>query len=228
MDSLAQYQQIIDGGGRDAQAMALLEDILGRQRTASRGAQDAIMANARARGLGGSDLEFVNRMIAQQQQATAGSRAAIDAAAMAQARKDQALQQSAQLAGQIRNTDYSQAAERAQAADAIARFNAANRQDVMSRNVGERNEAQRLNLGVSQAINSQNVDQRNRVTEQNAAAPRQRYQDLLGHAGKIANVQAGTADLKSQQDTSQQAATGSFANTLANLFSQYNKQKPGA
>src|SRR5262245_57855537 len=56
LDALAQEGQIVDAGGLDARARADIEDALDRQRTETRGAQGAILANARARGIYGSDL----------------------------------------------------------------------------------------------------------------------------------------------------------------------------
>ena len=182
MGSLAQLQQITSAGGLDAMGKASLEDALATQRTETRGAEGAIMANARARGIGGSDLELVNRLVAQQGAATRGSRAALDTAAIAQQRRDAALAQQAQLAGGIRGQDFSEQSAKANAADAISRFNAANQQAQVNRNVDARNDAQARNLGARQATSDANVGIRNRNREYNAQLPLTLYKIRRGAA----------------------------------------------
>lgn len=224
IDALGGLERTAAAGGLDAMAMAGLEDALGRQRTESRGQQGAIMANARARGIGGSDLEMVNRMIAQQQQATAGSRAALDTAAIGQQRKDQALRDAADLSGNIRGMDYQQAADKAAAADAISRFNAANRQDQTNLNVGARNAAQAVNLGEKQRIADGNINTRNEQSMFNAQQPLNLYQAKLGQAGKLADAQDAKATLGQKQGEQAQAG---FASTFGSIMDAFTKKKAG-
>jgi len=54
----------------------------------------------------------------------------LDVSAQAQSRALQALMQGGQLGGQIRQQDFGEQSEKAQAQDAINRFNTANRQQV--------------------------------------------------------------------------------------------------
>lgn len=212
MESLAELQGIVGAGGMDARGKATLEDALGRQRTESRGDQQAILANTRARGIGGSDIETMSRMLASSDAATRGSRAAVDSAALAQQRRDNAIAQSATLSGNIRGQDWNEAAQRASAADAIGRFNAAQRQGVENLNVGNRNAAQATNLGARQEIADQNVATRNKQTTYNAQLPMTMYDLQRGKAVDEANYQLGQAGAEQQRNKN-------IANTVVSVGS---------
>src|SRR5262245_52755006 len=196
MRSLAELQGISSAGGMDAVSRASFEDVLARQRAESRGDQDAIMANTRARGIYGSDVETVNRLVAASGAATRGSRAAIDTAAIAQQRRDKAIADAANLSGSMRSADLKEQSHRAAGQDAISRFNAAQRQNAELTNVAARNSAQATNLGARQAVSDANVDTRNRQTEYNAQLPLTIYQMRRGQANDVASGYEAEADAK--------------------------------
>ncbi len=54
--------------------------------------------------------------------------------------------QGGQLGGQMRSQDFGEQSSKAQAQDAISRFNAANSQSVQGQNVATKNTAQAANL----------------------------------------------------------------------------------
>lgn len=163
VDAINQYKMIADEGGNDAIAKAGLNEALNTVNTANRGRDEAIMANARARGAGGADLEFVNRLLAQQSGSQAASQAAVTAAAEAQRRKMDALKGSTDTAGALRDQDYRRSAERAQAADLIQKFNAANRQQQANLNTGITNTAMAQNLGEKQRVADSNASAANNL-----------------------------------------------------------------
>lgn len=223
MDSLAELRKIVEAGGLDARAKASLEDALATQRTETRGAREAISANARARGIGGSDLELVNQLIAQQGAATRGSRAAVDAAAAAEARRDAALAQQAQLAGNIRQQDFGEASTRAEADDYIDRWNAANRQSQVNQNVGARNDAQARNLGARQAVLDTNVGLRNQQQMTNRLqTPLDLYKLRTGQAGQLGQIASGQRASDSQRD---QQLLLSGAATIGSLLASDERLK---
>lgn len=189
-DALARLQEIAGAGGLDARARLGLDDALEQQRTETRGQNEAVMANARARGIGGSDLEFLNRMIGQQGAAARGSRAALETAAIGEQRKMDALGQGAALAGTIRGQDFGEASAKASAQDAISRYNAANSQNVAQQNVQARNVAQAQNLGERQRVADTNVGLENQQRTRAANMPLQLYGLQNQRAGQVADTYA--------------------------------------
>lgn len=189
LGTLDELEEIALAGGLDARARASLEEALGAQRTAQRGANDAILANSRARGIGGSGLETVSRLVAGQGAATRGAELATQSAADAEGRRIGALNSAAQLAGGIRNQDYQRSSDRAAANDVISRFNAGNQQNQINRNVGARNEAQAINTRERQRISDQNVDTRNTQERTNRRLPL----DIFG-------LQQGAQDSRNDRD----------------------------
>jgi len=200
LGSLSELEKIGQAGGLDARARATLDDALAAQRTASRGDQGAIIADARQRGIYGSDVETVNRLLAASGAATRGSRAALDSAALAEQRRYAAITDAATLGGNIRQQDFSEASRRADAIDAINRFNAAQRQDVELANVRTRNQAQATNLGARQAVSDANVGIRNEQNTYNSRLPLTVYDLQMGQAQGRADYQRGEAAAEAQRN----------------------------
>lgn len=185
-EALSGYQDIIANKGLDATAQAQLGQIASQEQAQSRGAREAIIQNAQARGMGGSGIELASQM--QAQQASAGQQAQrdMDVAANAQQRALQALQASGQLGGQMQSQQFSQKAQQASAQDAINAFNAQNRQAVGNLNVQNRNTAQTANLANAQNISNQNVATRNQQQQFNRNLGQQQFQNEIARAGGVA------------------------------------------
>jgi hypothetical protein len=158
MRALSELQEISAGGGMNASDRARLAEMqtaVGRQ---ERGSRDAIMQNMRERGIAGSGLELAANLSNQQAAAERASQESLNIEAMAQERAMQALMQSGQLAGSIRGQEFGEQSAKAQAKDAIAKFNAANMQDVRTQNWGAGNAASVRNLDARQQLGNANVD----------------------------------------------------------------------
>lgn len=121
--ALQGYQDIYDQGGltaidrdRIAQTRALEDQYL-------RGEREATMANMNARGMGGSGMELLSQL--QSQQASGMRHAAADSnmEALAQARRDAALDSLFGAGTDIRTQQWDEDAARAEAKDAINRMN---------------------------------------------------------------------------------------------------------
>lgn len=176
------------------------------------------MANARARGIGGSDLETVSRLVANQGAATQGARQAVDVAALREARRDQALAQQAGLASQIRGQDFGESSARASAQDAINRYNTANRQAIQSQNVDRRNEGQRFNLGEAQRISDSNTGIRNQQELYNRALPLDIYDREADKAAMLAGQYNAAAGGKAQAAQTSLAASKQFNQIVKDVF----------
>jgi hypothetical protein len=179
MDALAQLQDITASGGLNATDRSRLNQIANEENTKSRGAREAILQNAQQRGMGGSGLELMAQLQNQQESATRQSNRDTDVAGMAQERALQSLMQQGNMANQISNTSFGQQAQKAEAQDAISKFNAQNQQQVNLANTSARNNAQAVNTANAQAIANQNSNLRNQQAAQKAQLAQQQYENEL-------------------------------------------------
>lgn len=199
-DALGQYQDIADSDGLSATAQASLYRAQRELDSQNKGAQEAIMENARARGLGGSGLEFTNRLLAQQAGATRAAGTAVDTAALAEQNRDAARAAVAQLAGGMRSADFGIASRKAEAQDVINRFNTQTAQDVANRNIATANAAQTANLGEKQRIADSNVDTRNEQQRINKLETPLKLTDLrMRKAGALADAQNAVGQAREQR-----------------------------
>lgn len=91
-------------------------------------ARARVLDSMRARGLGGSGLEVAAQLSGAQQQAQSANRIGSDAVANAQRRALDALSGAGGMASNLRSQSFSEGAQKAQAEDAIAKYNAAARE----------------------------------------------------------------------------------------------------
>jgi hypothetical protein len=235
MAALQGLQDITSGGGMTAMDRQKLNQIATEEATRSRGAREAIMQQAQARGAGGSGMDILAQLQNQQESANRASSRDIDVAAMAQQRALEALQQQGQLAGQIGQQGFQQGAQRAQAQDEISKFNAQNRQQVGMSNVAARNLAQGANLSNQQQIANANVSAANQQAAQRGQVAQQQYENELrrrqGQAGiETTNVGNQFAESQGRANANNQmigaglaAATGLGGAYMASQASQ-NRQ----
>lgn len=111
----------------------------------ARGGTQAALANAQARGVGGSGLEFAMREIASQEGAKRSQDAGLNQAATSARNRVLYNQAYGNEASRVRGDDYR---TKAANADVINRFNQANttrRENVQNRNVDQRNDRQQIN-----------------------------------------------------------------------------------
>lgn len=194
MNALNKLTSIGDAGGRDAQFLADQARLESDVNTNLQGQQGAIQQNLASRGMSGGMSEMVAKNINAQQAANRQAQMGMDAKAQAEQRALSAIMQGGQLGGQIQAQDFGQKAQQAQAADMINKFNAQNRQDVQSRNVGAKNQAQQYNVGNQQGIADKNVGQKNNAQQYNLNLAQQQYDNEMKKRGLVTGAQKGLAD----------------------------------
>jgi hypothetical protein len=167
LQALQSLQQTADAGGLDAQTRADLSREQEQVNAQERGNREAILANQRARGLGGSGVELAAQLANQQGSAQRLNQQGLDTASLGEQRKSQALRDLASIGGNVRGQDFNQASSIAQANDRINQFNTQNK-----------NAAQQANLA-----NAQRISDYNRT-----ALPQQIYQNAMGKAGSLASA----------------------------------------
>lgn len=127
----------------DKAAMAGAESQANR---ANAGRIGAIKQNMDARGMGGSGMDLVAQMQSSQDANELEAMKELERTGMMADRKTAATQQLGSMSSNLQQRDFGQAAQKAQAADQIARFNNANRM-----------QAQQYNVGNHQNVANQNV-----------------------------------------------------------------------
>lgn len=199
MNALNKLTSIGDAGGRDAQFLADQARLESDVNTNLQGQQGAIQQNLASRGMSGGMSEMVSKNINAQQAANRQAQMGMDAKVQAEQRALSAIIQGGQLGGQMQAQDFGQKAQQAQAADMINKFNAQNRQDVQSRNVGAKNQAQQYNVGNQQGIFDKNVGQKNNAQQYNLNLAQQQYDNEMKKRGLITGASKDLANSYSNE-----------------------------
>jgi hypothetical protein len=220
--ALQNLQNIATQGGLTATDKAQLNDIAIEQNTVAKGRTEAILENARERGIGGSGLELTSRLMNEQEAANRAATQGTQVAANAEQRALQAIQAAGGLGGQMEAQQYGQEANKAVAQNAIDRFNAETQQNTNMYNVGTANQAQAANLAAQQDVANKNTAVQQQEEIYNKQQVQQDYANKMGKAGNIAGVYqnwAGAKDKAGQAEMGANMAIGSgIANTLANVL----------
>lgn len=209
MNALTKLQDISNKGGLDAQAKQAEYEAANTANTNEHGQQGAIMQNFAARGVGGSGAQLAAALTADQGDANRLASTGEQSASDAEQRALSALTQSGQIGANINSQDYTQAAAKASAQDAINRFNTQNQQQVGNSNVTNANTAAATNLANAQSLSNMNVNTTNKQTDQNIGAVQTGFEDSLQKASGEANALNGVA---SQATSAGQTAANSWAN----------------
>lgn len=222
--ALQSLSDIGNEGGLTASDRSKMQAIQNQEQSAAKGAREAILQNAAARGAGGSGLELMAQLQNQQDSATRQSTRDLDVAAMAQDRALQALQQAGSLGGQINQQQFGQQAQVADAKNEIAKFNAANKQQVGMTNVAANNQAQAANLANKQDTSNKNVDIKNQQNQQNNSLGQQTFNNQMS----LAQGRSGALNTQSQQANAEQAANkqliGTGVGALASIYGKSDEE----
>lgn len=224
LNALSKLQEVGDAGGRDAQFIADASRLENDVNTNLQGQQGAISQNMAARGISGGGSELVAKNMAAQNASNKQAQLAMDLNAQAQQRALQAIMQGGQLGGQIQNQDFNQASQKAQAADAINRFNTQNQQQVISNNVGAKNQAQEYNVKNAQNISNQNIGIKNQAQEYNNDLSQRQYDNELKKKGLINTAYQGSANSSANASKNQDQFVGGLIDTAGKYYAQKDKK----
>ena len=216
--ALRSMQEVADQGGMNLTDKANLAKIQNEVNTNLQGQEGAIQQNMAAKGLSGGMSELVARNMAAQAAANRQSQAGLDVAAQAQARALQAMMQQGQMAGNMQAQDFGQQAQKAQAADAIARFNAQNLQDTRNMNVGTKNNAQQWNAQNAQSIAGQNTGLKNQAQQYNLGLNQQQFNNQMTKVGLGNDALAASAVNAQKQAENQNQFVGGLISAAGQYY----------
>jgi hypothetical protein len=181
---MSALSNLAQNGGRSAASDANLAQAQQSANSNAAGQRGAILANANARGEGGSGASLLAQLSSSQNDMNQQSQADQNILGQNQQNALQAGQGAAQIGSNMENTQYQQQANQAQAQDAINRFNAGQQTQVSGNNAQIANQAQQYNTGLEQ---TQYGDQY------------QKQQGIANASLGAANAQQAQANMGAQQ-----------------------------
>ncbi len=217
---MAALSNLAKNGGRSAASDSSLAQIQQNENANARGQRGAIMQNAQARGMGGSGNSLLAQLTASQNATNNQSQQDMMVRGQDQQAGLQAGMGAAQIGGNMEAQDYGEQAQRAAAADAIAKFNAGNQGQTSVFNAGQANAMGQANAGRDQ-----------QAQEYNSGLGQQEFADTMGiKAGQAAGGAAVNDYWTHQYDKDQKKNAGVIQNgatTIASLFASRGGQVPG-
>lgn len=217
-NALSQLEDIGNQGGLRLQDKAALQDAQLKSEQQAKGNRDAISSEMARRGLGGSGFDVAAKLEGQQGQADRDAQSSLGVAAHAQDRALQAIEGAGSMAGQQRAQDFGEQSAKANAADAINRFNTQNAQRVNDANVGTQNAAQAYNLQNNQRISDQNAQLSNSEQMYNKSLAQKQYEDQLQ---QVAGATGQSNNLAKTAQQGGQLEGNTFSNIGTGLTGAY-------
>ncbi len=174
-DTLSALNDIVQGGGLDAQGKAQYADMQQQLNAADKGRQGAIDQRMGMMGQAGSGMNLLQDLNSSQNASQNASQQGMDIQSQAMQRKLDALLNQNNIAAQMGQTQYGQQAQKAQAQDIINQFNTQNSNQNLAANAAMTNATNAANAanqyGAATANRGYNtgVNQYNQGTAQGVA-----------------------------------------------------------
>lgn len=213
--ALQQMVDVASNGGMDAQARQQEQQAINATNANERGQRGAIEQNFAARGVGGSGAELAAQLEASQGDANQAASQGLQSAAGGEQRALQAMSSYDNMASNLNNQDYGQAAAAAQAQDAINRFNTQNQQTVSNSNTNAVNDAQKYNLGEAQKISDLNTGVANTQEQYNKGLVQKQFDNSVQKAQGAANALGGVANQANQSAQNKADMWGGIGGAIA-------------
>lgn len=209
------YFQDVAKNGMTAADRAQLESTMIQENANERGNREAILQQMAQRGQLGSGAEIQSKLISQQGSANRNFAAGTNMAAAAQQRALQAMTQAGSYATSLRGQEVSEQTAKAQAADAIAQFNANMQAQTNRTNVAANNNAAAQNLAQQYAIQNTNLAQQRAEQDAAAASYVNGYNANANSARNASQAAFNAANMYNQAGNQQLQAITSAASIAA-------------
>lgn len=223
-DALKGISEVADGGFTEGDKAAAREAQRGISNDAQM-RQKAILNQMASRGVLGSGMELAAQLQSAQQANNQMASSSDKLIQEGQARALQALGQQGSLASQMRSQQFGEGSAKAQAADAINRFNLENRQNIANTNVNNRNQAQMYNLNQKQQLENQRAANANEAETHNKALLQTQFANRRGQAQDIAGAQAQIGAAKAAAANANSQMYAGIANSIASYGASQNGTK---
>lgn len=220
-NALGGYQDIADAGGLDANAKLAIQEANQAANVQSQGAQGAIQQSAQAEGQGGGINALVLRGQAAQGASNTAATEGMQAAAEAEANKENALSQMATIGNAAQNTQYNQASNTAASQNAINANNTGIQNQVQATNVANNMAAQGTNVANAQGVNAANTAASQNQAYYNAQLPQQQFNNALQKAQGASGVLQQQGTIAAQAGQNQANSSGQLLKGLGTAAATY-------
>ncbi len=205
MSVLDQLEQMYKSGGLDPQSAAAMNQAQMQANQNAQAQRAGIEAQALRSGKGNSNLQYLLQQQAGQADANRLNQASLDAAAQSRQRALEAMGMFSNQASNLRQQDFSQQQQAAQAKDIYSKFNTNMMNDALKYKVQQENQKNRDMFENQQNILNRNVEQANAAKDlknklaQNAFQNQLEKQKLMtGAVGGNVQAQQSQANLSSK------------------------------
>lgn len=219
--ALEDLSGIIRSGGSTPINQATLLNNINTTNQAMKGARGAIEQNANERGVSGGGLEFISKLMDEQNNSQNANTGAVNAASDNAKLALNAISAKGTLGGQLQGQSNEMTKAQADAAQQIAEYNSQLRSQANQYNVENANSTLKSNLANAQNISGANTDLANQRTQYNANVPQIMFQNDMSKAGAEAGIYGNMANMKQQQAQNEAGFTGGLLGTGAKLGAAY-------
>jgi hypothetical protein len=203
MQALQSLKQRAEGGGLTPEDKMQMEQMVGQVAAQEKAQRSAIEQEMLRQGTADSGQSAVMKQMASQNAANQGRQQALQMGAQASQNRMAAAQNMASVASGMEQNQYQRGSDLANARDAIARANAANRQQVNQQN-----------LAAQQAIANQRATIRNQQEMHNKGLYQQDFQNKLSKSTGVAQAMGNQANMHAQQGAAQAQADAAMTQGL--------------
>jgi hypothetical protein len=210
INALSQYTNLANAGGLDPAAKLALQQTIDAANTQAQGARGALQEQAQAMGQGGGDFALTQQAIANQGASNNAATQGLETAAIAEANKQAALNQMANIGGQVNASDYGQAANKAAAQNTINATNQGYQNAANTGNVANQIQTGEFNTGTAQGVNAANTAAGQGQVYYNAGLPQQQFNNELNKAAGVAGVSGQQAAAAQNAQNQGNAMAGSL------------------
>ena len=228
MSVLDQLEQMYKSGGLDPQSVAAMNQAQMQANQNAQAQRAGVEAQALRSGRGNSNLQYLLQQQAGQADANRLNQASLDAAAAARQRALEAMGMFSNQASNLRQQDFGQQQQAAQAKDIYSKFNTNMMNDALKYKVQQENQRNQNMFENQQNILNRNVEQTNRAKDlknqlaQNAFENQLRKQQMMaGAVGGNMQAQQNQANLMSKGIS---GVTGGLAGAVQS-FGEYGLKK---
>lgn len=208
INAMNSYQQIADQGGLDPASKLALQQTIDAANEQSQGAQGAIQAQAQAQGQGNNAFDLTQRAIAAQGASNSAATQGLETAAGAEANRQQALGNLANVGANVNASDFGQQSTIAGAQNQINAANQGYQNAANTQNVANNANAQQFNVQNAQGVNAANVAANQGNAYYNAGLPQQQFNNEIQKASGMAGVNQAQAGVAQQSQQNASNATG--------------------
>ncbi len=219
-DALAKLKSVSDAGGLTPQMQAQLTEALDRVATETRGTNASILDQMAQRGIPTSLMAGAAQQEAAGTEARNANLAATNAAGTAEQNAINAMMNEGNLATTMHGQQYSEAADKAAAENAMRQWNAGSSNIAAENNANRTQAANAYNTGVGQDVSNQNVGLANQRTGYNAQIPQQIFNNAVTKAGGTSSADKASASLAQDIGKQQAGLYSGLIGGAADLYGQ--------